>query len=325
MSETQAALPYRPYSQWLKARYGEKVYKLPLNIPVTCPNRDGTLARGGCIYCGEKGGGEENLPDTMPISQQIAETREKISRRYHARLFIPFFQSFSNTYLPLERLKEAVETAAAGEEMVGVAIATRPDCIFDEQLDYLADFARRTGKDVSVELGLQTANDKTLVLLNRGHSLGDYIRAAIAVKSRGLQLCTHVILDLPWDEAADVVTTAQVLSAVGSDFVKCHALYVPEGTRLHSMLQQGEITLLGEEAYLERCMLFLEHLSQELVLQRVIGRSPEKGCVTANWNQSWWKVRDLLIERMAAQGRFQGRLYNCGRQRVRRKIEAMGQ
>ncbi|MGL4546514.1 TIGR01212 family radical SAM protein [Eubacterium aggregans] len=321
MSEPMNTQPlYQVYSQWLKEHYGEKVYKLPVNIPLTCPNRDDTVGQGGCIYCGAKGGGLETLSDTLSITKQLEKNRAYIEKRYKAHKFIPFFQSFSNTYMPIEKFKAAVRKACQQKDVVALSIATRPDCIFQEHLDFFKEVQADTGIDIVIELGLQTANDHTLKIINRGHDLADYSAAAHGVKSHGLQLCTHVILDLPWDDHQNVKTTAGILSAVASDFVKCHALYIERGTVLAQMYASGAVALLDQDEYIQRCILFLEHLDPMMVVQRIIGRAPAEDSVTTNWNTSWWKVRDALEDQMCSGGHYQGRLYGLRRQEIRRKI-----
>ncbi|RHO60654.1 TIGR01212 family radical SAM protein [Eubacterium sp. AM05-23] len=311
---------YRVYSQWLKERYGSKVYKLPVNVPVSCPNRDGAAGEGGCIYCGAKGGGNETLSDALSVAEQVEKNRAYIAKRYKAKLFIPYFQSFTNTYCSAPQLERWVrEAVGSGEGIAGVAISTRPDCISGEQLDFLSRFQQEKQLDVSIELGLQTANYKTLKILNRRHSLADYIEAAAAVKGYGLQLCTHVILDLPWDDRDDVVETAGVVSAAGSDFVKCHALYVERRTALADMYLKGEISLFPKEEYIERCILFLTHLNPDMVVQRIIGRAPEADSIITNWNTSWWKIKESLEERMRCEGVWQGKNFHEKQEIIRAK------
>ncbi len=300
---------YYPYSSWLKKRYGEKVYKLPVNLPVTCPNRDGTKGQGGCIFCGEHGGGHETLSSTLSIREQIDNNKKYIGKRYGAQKFIPYFQSHTNTYLPFNQFKEAVNESLKGDDIVGLSIATRPDVLTEKQLDYLKDVQSDTGKEVTVELGLQTANDRTLKILNRGHRCEDYDLSARKIKKYGLRLCTHVILDLPWDERQDVLQTVRHINETQNDFVKCHSLYVVKGTQLHKMYSNKEVHLLSESEFIERCILFLTRLNPETAVQRLIGRVPEAVSVVANWHKSWWKVRDNLEAQMAARGDFQGRYY----------------
>lgn len=301
---------YRVYSRWLKERYGTKVYKIPINVPVSCPNRDGTAGTGGCIYCGAKGGGNETLSEALSVSNQIRKNRAYIAKRYKAKKFIPYFQSFTNTYCSDETLEAWVKEAVGDAEgIVGIAISTRPDCLSDGQLAFLEDFQREHKIDITIELGLQTANDTTLKKLNRGHDLQCYLLTAHRIKQKGLNLCTHVILDLPWDSQEDVVKTAKVLNESDSDFVKCHALYVERETLLGELYLKDEISLFPKEEYLERCILFLEHLSPKIVVQRIIGRAPQVDSIITNWNTSWWKIKELLLEKMQHESAFQGKKY----------------
>lgn len=300
---------YYPYSQWLKARYGQKVYKIPVNLAGTCPNRDGTLGTGGCIFCGACGGSAESLSGIMPVREQIEKNKAYMGSRYHAGRFIPFLQNFTNTYMDLASFKSIVGACAESADVVGVAISTRPDCVTDAQLAFLEELQGQRGLDVCVELGLQTANYKTLARLGRQHGLGDYVDAARRIKDHGLQLCTHTILNLPWDDLVDVAETAAIVSGAGSDFVKCHSLYIERGTRLADSYEKGEIRLLDAEAYIERAILFLSHLAPDVAVQRIIGRAPASDTVVANWHTSWWKIRDTLIQRMMEQDICQGKAY----------------
>lgn len=302
---------YRVYSEWLKARYGTKVYKLPVTLPLTCPNRDGTAGTGGCIYCGAKGGGNEGLSAALSIAEQIRRNKAYIEKRYKAKKFIPYFQSFSNTYCSDTFFKKAVEEAVSvdSEQIVGLAVSTRPDCISDTKIAFLKQFQEEQNVDITIELGLQTANDSTLKRLNRGHDLKAYQDTAKRIKTAGLSLCTHVILDLPWDSREDTVCTAEVLNQADSDFVKCHALYVEQGTVLAEWYQEGKVTLFPKEEYIARCMLFLTHLNPDMVLQRIIGRAPEADTIITNWHTSWWKVRDELEETMKKEKLWQGKYW----------------
>lgn len=299
---------YRPYAAYLKETYKEKVYKLPVNLNATCPNRDGTKGTGGCIFCGAAGSGSELLSADLSVSAQLSKNSAYIARRYKAKKFIAYFQSFSNTYLPEPRFEAAMEEAARFENVVELAISTRPDCVRPETLEFLTALGRERGVKITIELGLQSANEKTLKILNRGHTLDDYFECAARIKEAGLLLCTHFITDLPWDSPDDVVASARAANRAGSDSVKCHALYVEKGTRLEKLYRAG-LALCSKEAYTERTIAFLEHLNPQTVIGRLIGRVPEADSVTANWNESWWKVRDEMLEKMRKEGRYQGRLY----------------
>ena len=297
--------PYYPYSEWLKSRYGERVYKIPINIGCGCPNRDGFLDNKGCIFCGESGGSSESLSEDLSVTDQLAQNKSYIGRRYKVKKFIPFFQNYTNTYLPLEDLKSHLKSCLASD-VVAIAISTRPDCITQSQLDFFEDFSYSHQIDICIELGLQTANYHTLELLNRHHGLGDFINASIQIKRRNLQLCVHTILDLPWDDLMDIRETAEIISGVDADHVKCHALYIEKNTILEKMYRSGDVTLLTMDDYLERAIHFLSYLDENIAVQRIIGRIPEKDSVVSNWHMGWWKVRDLLIERMITEQIFQG-------------------
>ena len=297
--------PYYPYSDWLKSRYGERVYKIPVNIGCGCPNRDGFLDDKGCIFCGESGGSSESLSKNLPVTEQLSTNKAYIGRRYKAKKFIPFFQNYTNTYLPLNDLKRHLKSCLA-EDVVAIAVSTRPDSITDDQLDFFKAFGLKHHVDICIELGLQTVNYHTLERLNRHHGLGDFIDAAFRIKQRDLQLCVHTILDLPWDDLLDVRETAAIISGVGADFVKCHALYIEKNTALETMFKAGDVALLTMDDYLERAIIFLSFLDERIAVQRIIGRIPEKDSVVSNWHMGWWKVRDLLIERMRQKGIVQG-------------------
>ena len=299
---------YNTFSDYLKKRYGEKVYKLPVGLPVSCPNRDGTCGTRGCTFCGEIGAGYENLPAEMSVSEQLAANKAHIIPKYKAKKFIPYLQNFSNTYLPPEQLRAYVEEACAAEDIVAVYIATRPDCISDEYLALLADIRDRYGVDICVELGLQSVNYHSLQKINRGHTLGEFLDAVLRIRAYGLQSCAHLILNLPWDDMTDVIEAAKVLSALQVDQVKLHALYIVKGTKMAEQYEAGELQLLSCAEYQQRVIAFLEHLAPDIVLQRLIGRAPEANTLFSNWHTGWWKIRDTITKTMEENGQYQGRL-----------------
>lgn len=299
---------YRTYSTHLKERYGEKVYKLPVGLPVTCPNRDGACGAQGCTFCGEIGAGYENLPAQMTVREQLTANRAHIAPKYKARRFIAYFQNFSNTYLPVQRLRAYVEEACAEADVVGVALATRPDCVHDAYLEMLRDVKAAHGVDIAVELGLQSVNYRTLGRVNRGHTLAEFIDAVLRCRRYGLETCAHLILNLPGDDDQDAVEGAKIVSALGVDQVKLHALYIVKGTEMARQYLAGEIELIPMEAYMERVIAFLEYLAPRIVVQRLIGRAPESNTLFSNWQTGWWKIRDEIAARMARRGAYQGRL-----------------
>lgn len=294
--------PYRKYSDFLRETFGEKVYKVPVKLPGTCPNRDGTLGRGGCIFCGEEGGSFENL-EIPSIRGQIRENKRRMADRYHAEKFIGYFQNFSNTYFPLEEFQKYV-LEALKEDLVGLNISTRPDTIPDTHLDFLQEVCG--DKMITIELGLQTANENTLEKIGRGHDLASFIDAVLRIHDRGMRVSAHVILDLPWDDLKDTIRTARILSALRVEEVKIHNLYLIPGTKMAILYEKGEIALLSKEDYEERVITFLEHLSPDIVIGRLGGRAPQSQVPHSNWDTSWWKIQDEIVESMLETHRFQG-------------------
>lgn len=298
---------YNVYSDHLKKRYGEKVYKLPVGLPVTCPNRDGACGVSGCTFCGEIGAGYENLPAGLTVTQQLDMNRAHIQPKYKAEKFIAYFQNFSNTYLPLGQLKQYLEEACQ-PDVVAIALATRPDCIHSDYLEMLAELKRQKQVDVSLELGLQSVNYRSLLKVNRGHTLAEFIDAALRIKQYGLESCAHLILNLPWDDRVDVVESAKVLSALQVDQVKLHALYIVKGTKMAEEYSAGSLPLVTKQEYMERVIVFLEYLHRDIVVQRLIGRAPESNTLFSNWHTGWWKIRDGILAMMTRRGTYQGRL-----------------
>ena len=202
---------YNTYSAHLKKRFGEKVYKLPVNLPVTCPNR---MEGRGCSFCAGVGTGFEAMSEKVPVRDQLEKTKQKIGKRYGAKKFLAYFQNYTNTFLPLKDFKAYVLEALEVEDIIGVSVSTRPDCIREDYLNFLKEEVQDRGFAVTIELGLQTVNYHTLKDINRGHTLAEYLNAVLLTAPFGFEICTHVILNLPGDTLKDVVETARVISAL---------------------------------------------------------------------------------------------------------------
>lgn len=296
---------YNEYSNFLKNKYKEKVYKLPVNIPCTCPNRDGTIGYGGCTFCAEVGTGFEMLENTMSVKEQIKTNMEYISKKYKAKKFIAYFQNYTNTYLKFENFKNYISEAIM-ENIVEISISTRPDCIGDEYLEFLYEISNLHKINISIELGLQTVNYHTLIDINRGHTLAEFIDAVLRIKKFGFEICTHVILNLPDDNIIDTIETAKILSVLKIDQVKVHSLYIMKNTKMGILYKNKEITVIDEEDYVERVITFLEYLDKDIVVQRLVGRAPKEDSLFVNWGMSWWKIKDDILEKMEKEERYQG-------------------
>lgn len=300
---------YNKFSSYLKETYGTKVYKLPVNIPVTCPNRDGRLSGQGCIFCGEEGAGFEILPDSMSVAEQLKHNAGYIGENYNSSRFIVYFQNYSNTYLPLGKFKEYILEACV-DNIAAIYISTRPDCIREDYLEFLGNIKREKKVDIVLEIGLQTVNYNTLKIINRGHGLAEFIDAVLRIKKYSLSSCAHYITDLPMDSLQDVAEGARILSALGVNQVKCHSMYILKDTVLGDMFERGELEPLPLESFIERTISFLEYLDPGIVIQRLVGRAPKERTLFCNWGTSWWKIHEMIEEKMDREGRYQGKKFN---------------
>lgn len=296
---------YYKYSDFLKEKFSEKIYKLPISLDLTCPNRDGRLGYGGCIFCSEEGGSHENLDKTTSVRDQLEENKAYIGSRYGAKKFIAYLQSFTNTYMDLEDFKKIIGQIKKVDDIVGINIATRPDSISDDYIAYLKELNR--GYLVTVELGLQSTNNQTLVKINRGHLVSDFVETSLRLKEAGLRVCAHLILNLPWDEDVDILEAARLMNLLSIDEIKLHSLYITENTALGQMYKDGLVEIGTDQDYKDRVKLFLSNLNEDIVIQRLIGRVPEEGSLFANWGRSWWAIRDEIEEEMKREGLYQGK------------------
>ncbi len=298
---------YNRYSNFLLEKYGEKVYKLPINLPITCPNRIGNT---GCTFCAEVGTGFEAMHSSFSVSEQLAKTKTHISEKYKAKKFIAYFQNYTNTFLPLETFRKRLIEAAETADIVEISISTRPDCIRDTYLEVMREIQERYQIDITVELGLQSVNYHTLDAIERGHGLAEFIDAVLRIKKYSFSICTHVILNLPQDQVRDVIETAKILSALQIDIVKIHSLYIAKNTKLCNQYKNGTITICSKEEYIERVILFLEHLAPQIIVERLFSRIPEADAEFCNWNTSWWKLQDELLEQMQERNSYQGKQFH---------------
>ncbi|WP_418747840.1 TIGR01212 family radical SAM protein [Frisingicoccus sp.] len=298
---------YYKYSDYLKKHYSAKVYKLPVNLPLSCPNR---IHGQGCSFCAESGTGFEAMSSEKSVTEQLIKIREYIRRRYKAQKFIAYFQNYTNTYLPLTRLQAYMEEAAEVSDVVEIAISTRPDCIREDYLDMMEEFSEVHGVVITIELGLQTANYHTLKEIRRGHGLAEYLDACLRIRRRGFCLCTHVILNLPGDTLDDVIETGKIVSIMDNQLVKIHSLYIARGTEMGRLYESGQFVPGSKEDYFMRLQNFLEYLSPDIAVERLFSRIPEEDALFSNWQTSWWKLQDEFLAYMESSNGFQGKRYD---------------
>lgn len=301
--------PYRSYSDYLIKKYGVKVYKLPINLNITCPNRDGRLGLGGCIFCGESGGSFENLSNSLSIRDQLVKNREYIKKKYKAEKFVAYFQNFTNTYLDDDIFEDYIRQCNL-DDIVEISISTRPDSISDSKIEFLEAFQKESGINITMELGLQTANYQILDILNRKHGLADFIDVVNRLRAKSIRTCVHIIIGLPWENDLDIIETAKILNILGVDEVKLHSLYIVKNTKLARMYENGEFEVVDYEIFKERLILFIRYLNDDIIIQRLLGRVPQEDSVFCNWGMSWRKIHDEVVAQMNKYGFKQGDLLN---------------
>ncbi len=302
---------YNDYATYLRNIYGCRVQKISVDAGLTCPNRDGTLSTGGCIYCNDRGSGTGAHAAGLSITKQLLAGQAALSRRYKAKKFIAYFQSFSNTYAPVARLRRLYGEALAVDGIVGLAVGTRPDCIADPVLDLLAGYA--ADHLVWVEYGLQSAHDATLALINRGHDAACFRKAVTATHARGLNVCAHVILGLPTEGRSEMLETARFLADLPVAGVKLHLLYVVRGTALERLYRAGDYRCLSQAAYVDLVCDFLERLPARMVIQRLTGDPHRAELVAPLWSLRKRETLDLIAAVFAQRDTWQGRRLGCGR------------
>ena len=299
-----ADLPYRDLKSYLKARFGERVQKITLDAGLTCPNRDGRVGTGGCLYCNARGSGTGAWNQGQSITAQMELGLARLARRYGAEKFIAYFQSFSNTYAPVERLRELYDAALAFPQVVGLSIGTRPDCLADDVIDLLAGYAR--DRLVWLELGLQSAHDTTLQRINRGHDVACFTAAASRAAARGLQVVAHVILGLPGEGRRELAATAAYLGGIPLHGVKIHLLYVVKNSGLARLYEAGEYVCLTEDRYVQQVVDFIERLPAHLVIHRLTGDPHPEELAAPAWCLDKSRVLRRLHEEFARRGTRQG-------------------
>lgn len=300
------SLPYQDLNSFLKAKFGERVQKITLDAGLTCPNRDGRVGTGGCLYCNARGSGTGAWDRGQSLTAQMETGLMRLARRYGAAKFIAYFQSFSNTYASIETLRELYDAALAFPQVVGLSIGTRPDCLPDEVLDLLAGYAR--DRLVWLELGLQSAHDATLQRLNRGHDVACFTAAATRAAARGLEVVAHVILGLPGEGSQEMAATAEYLARLPLHGVKIHLLYVVKESGLARLYQAGEYACLTEDQYVNLVVDFIERLPDHLVIHRLTGDPHPEELVAPAWCLDKPRVLQRLKEEFTRRCTRQGSL-----------------
>jgi hypothetical protein len=296
---------YNRYGPFLKKRFGFRVSKISVDGGFSCPNRDGTLSVGGCTYCNNDSFRPSTAVRLKSISEQVREGIEYSRRRYGAEKFIVYFQPFTNTYAPLEKLIPLYQAAIDHPDVVGLSLGTRPDCVDEGKLAWLEKLAGT--HFVTLEYGLQSIYDTTLARINRGHDFQCWLDAMDRARNRGIWLCAHVILGFPWETREEMLHAADVLSDKGLSFLKLHHLHVVRNTAMESAYQAKPFPLLGLEEYADLVVDFLERLNPAIVVERLFAFAPEDQLIGPLWGKSKGAIRRYIEQRLVVRDTYQGR------------------
>lgn len=302
--------PYNDYGRWIRSRFPFRVQKISVDAGFSCPNRDGRIGRGGCIYCDNRTFNPSYCGGAKTIRQQIEEGKTFFARKYSDMKYIAYFQAYTNTYASVEILKGMYEEALATDGVVGLAIGTRPDCMPDELLDYLEELNRRTF--LIVEYGIETANDETLRRINRGHSFLCARQTVERTAARGILTGGHIILGLPGEDARESIRQAAVISSLPLDMLKIHQMQVIRGTRLAEMYGREPFHVYTVDEYISLVCEYIQHLRPDLVLERFVSQAPKDMLVAPQWGLKNHEFTNLLVNRMKRDGIRQGAKLTAG-------------
>lgn len=291
----------------LKETFGEKVYKIALDGGFTCPNRDGTLDSRGCIFCSGGGSGDFAASRTLTITEQIEEAKKRVASKYTGSKYIAYFQAFTNTYAPVDKLRDLYLEALSHPDIAALSIATRPDCLPEEILELIE--ALNKIKPVWVELGLQTIHEKTACMIRRGYALSVFEDALSRLSQRGIETIVHIILGLPGETRADMLATVRWLSKRPIDGIKLQLLHVLKGTELADIYEKSPFALLTMEAYIDIVIACLEILPPKMVIHRLTGDGPKKLLIAPLWSSDKKRVFNTLQQQLKLRDTWQGRLF----------------
>lgn len=297
---------YYSLDYYLKETFGEKVYRIALNGGMTCPNRDGTLDTRGCIFCSAGGSGDFASSVDLSVTKQIEEGKKLLQKKTDCRLFIAYFQAYTNTYAPVSYLRKIFSEAICHPDIVALSIATRPDCLDSEILTLLSELNHI--KPVWVELGLQTIHPQTAAFIRRGFDYDCYEKAVFSLKAQGISVITHLILGLPSETHEQVLSSVKKISTLPLDGVKLQLLHVLENTDLADYYKKEGFSVLSQEEYVELIIDCLEYLPQNVVIHRLTGDGPRKLLLAPEWSIHKKQVLNQIQRRLKERDTYQGRL-----------------
>ena len=297
---------YYDYGTWIRSRFPFRVQKISVDAGFTCPNRDGRLSTGGCIYCDNRTFNPSYCQRQDSITRQLEAGKQFFARKYPEMKYLAYFQAYTNTYATIDRLRQLYKEALQVEDVVGIVIGTRPDCVSDALLDYLEDLNQRCF--LIVEYGVESANDDTLRRINRGHTFEQSRLAIEKTHQRGILTGAHIILGLPGEDAAENLRQASVISALPIDILKIHQMQIIRGTRLADEFEQKPFHIYDIDEYIRLIAHYIQRLRKDLILERFVSQSPKEMLIAPHWGLKNHEFTDLLNNYLKAHDIHQGDL-----------------
>lgn len=299
---------YHTWNYYLRSNFGEKVFKVSINAGFSCPNIDGTVAYGGCTYCSKQGSGDFAGNPNDNLIMQFENIKQMMHKKWSNAKYIGYFQAFTNTHAPVNVLKEKYETILNLNDVIGLSISTRPDCLPDDVLEYLSELNKKT--NLWVELGLQTIHDKTSKIINRGHDYKTFLEGVKKLKKHNIKTVVHIINGLPGEDYNMMMETAKAVADLEVDGIKIHLLHVLKQTPMENMLQNGMFELMKKNDYINLVCDQLEILPPEMVVHRLTGDGKRDEMVGPMWSLKKWEVLNAIDDTMKERNSYQGINYN---------------
>ncbi len=296
---------YHSLNYFLRNKFNEKVFKISLDGGFSCPNRDGTISKGGCLFCSESGSGDYAGNRVLPIGKQFCDIKEMMNKKWKEGKYIAYFQAFTNTYAPVDELREKYKEALKQDGVVALAIATRPDCLGDDVLDLLEEINKEVY--VWVELGLQTVSDETARKINRGYKLDVYEDAISRLKKRNIDFVTHCIFGLPGETKEDMLNTVKYISKTGSRGIKFHLLHLMKHTPMVKLYERGELEFLSQDDYIDLICKSISILPEDMVVHRLTGDAPRDLLIGPMWSLKKWEVLNAIDKALVDNEIYQGK------------------
>lgn len=297
---------YNDFGSWMKKHFPFKVQKISIDAGFSCPNRDGTIARGGCTYCDNRTFNPSYCHKRDSVTEQLEAGKRFFSTKYPEMKYLAYFQAYTNTYSPTSKLRVMYEEALAVKDVVGLVIGTRPDCVSNDLLDYLQELNKETF--ILVEYGIESANNKTLEYINRGHTFECSIDALERTHSRGIATGGHIILGLPGEDKNESIRQAKLISALPMDILKIHQMQIIKGTLLARQYNETPFHLYSVDEYIELIAEYIQHLRQDLVLERFVSQSPAEFLIGPKWGLKNYEFTNKLVNYLKQNGIYQGML-----------------